>query len=209
MIMIPAFMQQQLLEQGGVGPEPLDSPAPSSLAASTLVLPGVKSSHMTAQSAEQSADMTADAIAMKRGNKNKRKRWDSKKIQKKPARMKGRRPWGRPAAVIASRGMPASDREELNTFLQKHSLHAAAIQIDLPTKVPRWGSAELFEGDCILFSALVCSTCEPSWSSLTHPLSDTFLNTTPTSKTMLRETHQLLDVFLNVFQHVSNALESR
>ena len=180
MIMIPAFMQRQLLEQGGVGgvhspPEPLYSPAPSSLAASTLLLSGVKSSHMT--------------------------------IQKKPARMKGR-----PAAVIAeesSRGMPASDREELNTFLQKHSLHAAAIQIDLPTKVPRWGSAELFEGDCILFSALVCSTCEPSWSSLTHPLSDTFLNTTPTSKTMLRETHQLLDVFLNVFQHVSNALESR
>ena len=172
MIMIPAFMQQQLLEQGGVGPEPLyNSPAPSSLAASTLVLSGVKSSHMTAQSAEQSADMTADAIAMKRGNKNKRKRWDSKKIQKKPARMKGRRPWGRPAAVIAeesSRGMPASDREEMKTFLQKHSLHAAAIQIDLPTKVPRWGSAELFEGDCILFSALVCSTCEPSWSSLTH-----------------------------------------
>ena len=201
MIMIPAFMQQQLLEQGGVGPEPLYSPAPSSLAASTLILSGVKSSHMTAQSAEQSADMTADAIAMKRGNKNKRKH--SKTIQKKPARMKGR-----PAAVIAeesSRGMPASDREELNTFLQKHSLHASAIQIDLPTKVPRWGSAELFEGDCILFSALVCSTCEPSWSSLTHPLSDTFLNTTPTSKTMLRETHQLLDVFLNVFQHVSNA----
>ena len=93
--------------------------------------------------------------------------------------------------------MPVSDREELNAFLQKHSLHAAAIQIDLPTKVPRWGSAELFEGDCILFSAF------------THPLSDTFLNTTPTSKTMLRETHQLLDVFLNVFQHVSNALESR
>ena len=127
MIMIPAFMQRQLLEQGGVAPpEPLYSPAPSSLAAS-----GVKSSHMT--------------------------------IQKKPARMKGR-----PAAVIASRGMPASDREELNTFLQKHSLHASAIQIDLPTKVPSWGSAELFEGDCILFSALVCSTCEPSWSSLTH-----------------------------------------
>ena len=146
MIMIPAFMQQQLLEQGGVGPEPLYSPAPSSLAASTLILSGVKSSQ-TAQSAEQSADMTADAIAMKRGNKNKRKRWDSKKIQKKPARVKGRRPWGRPAAVIASRGMPASDREELNTFLQKHSLHASAIQIDLPTKVPRWGSAELFEGE--------------------------------------------------------------
>ena len=144
MIMIPAFMQRQLLEQGGVGgvhspPEPLYSPAPSSLAASTLLLSGVKSSHMT--------------------------------IQKKPARMKGRRPWGRPAAVIASRGMPASDREELNTFLQKHSLHAPAIQIDLPTKVPSWGSAELFEGDCILFSALVCSTCEPSWSSLTHPMS--------------------------------------
>ena len=77
MIMIPAFMQRQLLEQGGVGPEPLFSPAPSSLAASTLVLSGVKSSHMTAQSAEQSADMTADAIAMKRGNKNKRKRWDA------------------------------------------------------------------------------------------------------------------------------------
>ena len=169
MIMIPAFMQRQLLEQGGVGPEPLYSPAPSSLAASTLVLSGEKSSHMTAQSAEQSADMTADAIAMKRGNKNKRKH--SKTIQKKPARMKGRRPWGRPAAVIASRGMPASDREELNTFLQKHSLHASAIQIDLPTKVPSWGSAELFEGDCILFSALVCSTCEPSWSSLTHPMS--------------------------------------
>ena len=170
MIMIPAFMQRQLLEQGGVGhspPELLYSPTPSSLAASTLVLSGVQSSQ-TAQSAEQSADMTADAIAMKRGNKNKRKRWDSKKIQKKPARMKGRRPWGRPAAVIASRGMPASDREELKTFLQKHSLHAPAIQIDLPTKVPRWGSAELFEGDCILFSALVCSTCEPSWSSLTH-----------------------------------------
>ena len=134
MIMIPAFMQQQLLEQGGVGPEPLYSPAPSSLAASTLILSGVKSSHMTPQSAEQSADMTADAIAMKRGNKNKRKRWDSKKIQKKSA------------AVIASRGMPASDREELNTFLQKHSLHAATIQIDLPTKVPRWASAKLFEG---------------------------------------------------------------
>ena len=172
MIMIPAFMQRQLLEQGGVGgvhsPEPLYSSAPSSLAASTLILSGVKSSQ-TAQSAEQSADMTADAIAMKRGNKNKRKH--SKTIQKKPARMKGR-----PAAVIAeesSRGMPASDREELNTFLQKHSLHAPAIQIDLPTKVPSWGSAELFEGDCILFSALVCSTCEPSWSSLTHPLSDT------------------------------------
>ena len=110
---------------------------------------------------------------MQRGNKIKRKRWASKTIQKKPARMKGRRPWGRPAAVIASRGMPASDREELNTFLQKHSLHAPAIQIDLPTKVPSWGSAELFEGDCILFSALVCSTCEPSWSSLTYPLSDT------------------------------------
>ena len=173
--MIPAFMQRQLLEQGRVGgmhspPEPLYSPAPSSLAASTLLLSEVKSSHMT--------------------------------IQKKPARMKGR------PAVIAeesSRGMPASDREELKTFLQKHTLHAAAIQIDLPTKVPRWGSAELFEGDCILFSVLVCSTCEPNWSSLTHPLSDTFLNTTPTSKTMLRETHQLLDVFLNVFQHVSNA----
>ena len=170
MIKIPAFMQKQLLEQGGVGrPEPLYySPSPSSLAASTLILSGENSSHMTAQSAEQSADMTADAIAMKRGNKNKRKRWDSEKIQKKPTRMKGRRPWGRPAAVIASRGMPASDREELNTFLQKHSLHASAIQIDLPTKVPSWGSAELFEGDCILFSALVCSTCEPSWSSLTH-----------------------------------------
>ena len=181
MIMIPAFMQQQLLEQGGVGPEPLYRAGPSSLAASTLVLSG-KSSHMTDMTAdaiadmtadttadmtaEQSADMTADAIAMKRENKNKRKRWDSKKIQKKPARMKGR-----PAAVIASRGMPASDREELNTFLQKHSLHASAIQIDLPTKVPSWGSAELFEGDCILFSALVCSTCEPSWSSLTHPMS--------------------------------------
>ena len=165
MIMIPPFMQEHLLEQGGVGLEPLYRAGPSSLAASTLVLPGVKSSHMTAQSAEQSADMTADAIAMKRENKNKRKRWDSKKIQKKPARMKGR-----PAAVIA-RGMPASDREELNTFLQKHSLHASAIQIDLPTKVPSWGSAELFEGDCILFSALVCSTCEPSWSSLTHPMS--------------------------------------
>ena len=141
MIMIPAFMQRHLLEQGAIGevhsPEPLYSPAPSSLAASTLLLSGVKSSHMT--------------------------------IQKKPARMKGR-----PAAVIAeesSRGMPASDREELNTFLQKHSLHAPAIQIDLPTKVPSWGSAELFEGDCILFSALVCSTCEPSWSSLTHPMS--------------------------------------
>ena len=175
MIMIPAFMQRQLLEQGAVGwmhspPEPLYSPAPSSLAASTLILSGVKSSQ-TAQSAEQSADMTADAIAMQRGNQIKRKRWDSKTIQKKPARMKGRRPWGRPAAVIASRGMPASDREELNTFLQKHSLHAPAIQIDLPTKVPSWGSAELFEGDCILFSALVCSTCEPSWSSLTHPMS--------------------------------------
>ena len=135
MIMIPAFMQRQLLEQGGVGgvhspPEPLYSPAPSSLAAS-----GVKSSHMT--------------------------------IQKKPARMKGR-----PAAVIAeesSRGMPARDREELNEFLKKHSLHAANIKIDLPPKLPRWGSAELFEGDCIFFSALVCSTCEPSWSSLAHP----------------------------------------
>ena len=175
MIMIPAFMQRHLLEQGAIGevhsPEPLHSPAPSSLAASTLILSGVKTSHMTAQSAEQSADMTADAIAMQRGNKIKRKRWDSKTIQKKPVRMKGRRPWGRPAAVIASRGMPASDREELNTFLQKHSLHAAAIQIDLPKKVPRCGSAELFEGDCILFSALVCSTCEPSWSSLTHPMS--------------------------------------
>ena len=122
MIMIPAFMQRQLLEQGGVGgvhspPEPLYSPAPSSLAAS-----GVKSSHMT--------------------------------IQKKPARMKGR-----PAAVIAeesSRGMPARDREELNEFLKKHSLHAANIKIDLPPKLPRWGSAELFEGDCI-------------FSSLTHP----------------------------------------
>ena len=172
MIMIPAFMQRHLLEQGHSPPAApsLYSPAPSSLAASTLVLSGVKSSQ-TAQSAEQSADMTADAIAMQRGNQIKRKRWDSKTIQKKPARMKGRRPWGRPAAVIASRGMPASDREELNTFLQKHSLHAAAIQIDLPTKVPRWGSAELFEGDCILFSALVCSTCEPSWSSLTHPMS--------------------------------------
>ena len=128
MIMIPAFMQRQLREQGmrSPDPEPLYSPAPSSLAASTLLMT----------------------------------------IQKKPARMKGR-----PAAVIAeesSRGMPASDREELNTFLQKHSLHASAIQIDLPTKVPSWGSAELFEGDCILFSALVCSTCEPSWSSLTH-----------------------------------------
>ena len=166
MIMIPAFMQRQLREQGMRSPDPelLYSPAPSDLAASTLRLSGVKSSHMTAQSEEQSADMTADAIAMKRGNKNKRKH--SKTIQKKPARMKGR-----PAAVIAeesSRGMPTSDREELNTFLQKHSLHAAAIQINLPTKVPRWGSAELFEGDCILFSALVCSTCEPSWSSLTH-----------------------------------------
>ena len=166
MIMIPTFMQQQLLEQGGVGsmhspPEPLHSPAPSSLAASTLVLSGETSSQ-TAQSAEQSADMTADAIE---GEQN------QAQTQKKPARMKGRRPWGRPAAVIASRGMPASDREELNTFLQKHSLHAPAIQIDLPTKVPSWGSAELFEGDCILFSALVCSTCEPSWSSLTHPMS--------------------------------------
>ena len=69
MIMIPAFMQQHLLEQGGVGPEPLYSPAPSSLAASTLVLSG-KSSHMRAQSAEQSADMTADAIAMQRGTKS-------------------------------------------------------------------------------------------------------------------------------------------
>ena len=166
MIMIPAFMQRQLLEQGGVGwmhspPEPLYSPAPSSLAASTLVLSGVKSSQ-TAQSAEQSADMTADAIEEEQ---------NQAQTQKKPARMKGCRPWGRPAAVIASRGMPASDREELNTFLQKHSLHAPAIQIDLPTKVPSWGSAELFEGDCILFSALVCSTCEPSWSSLTHPMS--------------------------------------
>ena len=145
MIMIPAFMQRQLLEQGGVGgvhspPEPLYSQAPSSLAAS--LLSGVKSSHMTIQQISTS---------------------------KPAARMKGR-----PAAVIAeesSRGMPASDREELNTFLQKHSLHAPAIQIDLPTKVPSWGSAELFEGDCILFSALVCSTCEPSWSSLTHPMS--------------------------------------
>ena len=168
MIMIPAFMQRHLLEQGAIGevhsPEPLYSPAPSSLAASTLILSGVRSSQR-AQSAEQSEDMTADAIAMQRG-KIKRKRWDSKTIQKKPARMKG--PWQRPAAVIASRGMPASDREELNTFLQKHSLHAPAIQIDLPTKVPSWGSAEFFEGDCILFSALVCSTCEPSWSSLTH-----------------------------------------
>ena len=173
MIMIPPFMQEHLLEQGGVGLEPLYRAGPSSLAASTLVLSGKSSTadaiaDMTADTtadmtAEQSADMTADAIAMKRENKNKRKRWDSKKIQKKPARMKGR-----PAAVIASRGMPASDREELNTFLQKHSLHASAIQIDLPKKVPSWGSAELFEGDCILFSALVCSTCEPSWSSLTH-----------------------------------------
>ena len=166
MIMIPAFMQRHLLEQGAIGeghsPEPLHSPAPSSLAASTLILSGVKSSQ-TAQSAEPSADMTADASAMQRGNK--RKRWDSKTIQKRPAHMK------RPAAVIASRGMPASDREELNTFLQKHSLHAPAIQIDLPKKVPSWGSAELFEGDCILFSALECSTCEPSWSSLTHPMS--------------------------------------
>ena len=65
MIMIPAFMQRHLLEQGAIGevhsPEPLHSPAPSSLAASTLILSGVKSSQ-TAQSAEQSADMTADAI---------------------------------------------------------------------------------------------------------------------------------------------------
>ena len=49
MIMIPAFMQRQLLEQGGVGPEPLYSQAPSSLAASTVLLSGVKSSHMTIQ----------------------------------------------------------------------------------------------------------------------------------------------------------------
>ena len=98
-------------------------------------------------------------------------------IQKKPARMKQKTIQKKAACMkgrpTTSRGMPVSDREELNAFLQKHSLHAAAIQIDLPTKVPRWGSAELFEGDCILFSALVCSTCEPSWSSLTHPLSDT------------------------------------
>ena len=175
MIMIPAFMQRQLLEQGHSPPAApsLYSPSPSSLAASTLVLAGVtesaesaeQSAEQSAESAGQSADMTADAIAMNRGYKNKRKQ--SNTIQKKPACMKKR-----PAAVI-SRGMPASDREELKAFLQEHSLHAAPIKIDLPTKVPRWGSAELFEGDCILFSALVCSTCEPSWSSLTHPLSDT------------------------------------
>ena len=170
MIMIPAFMQEHLLEQGGVGLEPLYRAGPSSLAASTLVLSG-KSSHVTDMTAdatdttadmtaEQSADMTADAIAMNRGYKNKRKQ--SNTIQKKPACMKKR-----PAAVI-SRGMPARDKEELKAFLREHSFHAAPIKIDLPTKVPRWGSAELFEGDCILFSALVCSTCEPSWSSLTH-----------------------------------------
>ena len=171
MITIPALMNRQLLEQGHSPPAApsLYSPSPSSLAASTLVLAGA--AEQSAESAGQSADMTADAIAMQRG-KIKRKRWDSKTIQKKPARMKQKTIQKKAACMkgrpTTSRGMPVSDREELNAFLQKHSLHAAAIQIDLPTKVPRWGSAELFEGDCILFSALVCSTCEPSWSSLTH-----------------------------------------
>ena len=101
MIMIPAFMQRQLLEQGGVG-----NPKP------------------------------------------KREKLCSEQCIRR-----------KPAAVIAeesSRGMPARDREELNEFLKKHSLHAANIKIDLPPKLPRWGSAELFEGDCI-------------FSSLTHP----------------------------------------
>ena len=131
MIMIPAFMQRDLLEQGGIGPKCRQGSC----------LPAAEQNWLN-------GDL-----------KPKREKLCSEQCDRKPA------------AVIAeesSRGMPASDREELNTFLQKHSLHAAAIQIDLPTKVPRWGSAELFDGDCILFSALVCSTCEPSWSSLTH-----------------------------------------
>ena len=132
MIMIPAFMQRNMLEQGMEGgvdspPESLYSAGPSSLAASTLLLSGFTSSHM---------HMTIQ---------KKPARMKQKTIQKKAACMKGR--------PTTSRGMPVSDREELNAFLQKHSLHAAAIQIDLPTKVPRWGSAELFEGDCMLFSA--------------------------------------------------------
>ena len=132
MIMIPAFMQRDLLEQGGIGP---------------------KCSQGSCLPAAEQNWLNGDL-------KPKREKLCSEQCIRR-----------KPAAVIAeesSRGMPARDREELNEFLKKHSLHAANIKIDLPPKLPRWGSAELFEGDCILFSALVCSTCEPSWSSLTH-----------------------------------------
>ena len=119
MIMIPAFMQRDLLEQGGIGP---------------------KCSQGSCLPAAEQNWLNGDL-------KPKREKLCSEQCDRKPA------------AVIAeesSRGMPARDREELNEFLKKHSLHAANIKIDLPPKLPRWGSAELFEGDCI-------------FSSLTHP----------------------------------------
>ena len=119
MIMIPAFMQRDLLEQGGIGP---------------------KCSQRSCLPAAEQNWLNGDL-------KPKREKLCSEQCDRKPA------------AVIAeesSRGMPARDREELNEFLKKHSLHAANIKIDLPPKLPRWGSAELFEGDCI-------------FSSLTHP----------------------------------------
>ena len=119
MIMIPAFMQRDLLEQGGIGP---------------------KCSQGSCLPAAEQNWLNGDL-------KPKREKLCSEQCDRKPA------------AVIAeesSRGMPARDREELNEFLKKHSLDAANIKIDLPPKLPRWGSAELFEGDCI-------------FSSLTHP----------------------------------------
>ena len=119
MIMIPAFMQRDLLEQGGIGP---------------------KCSQGSCLPAAEQNWLNGDL-------KPKREKLCSEQCDRKPA------------AVIAeesSRGMPARDREELNEFLKKHSLDAANIKIDLPPKLPRWGSTELFEGDCI-------------FSSLTHP----------------------------------------
>ena len=147
MIMIPAFMQRDLLEQGGIGP---------------------KCSQGSCLPAAEQNWLNGDL-------KPKREKLCSEQCIRR-----------KPAAVIAeesSRGMPARDREELNEFLKKHSLHAANIKIDLPPKLPRWGSAELFEGDCI-FSVLWCvaPVSQAGVHSLTHPLSDTFLNTTPTSK---------------------------
>ena len=147
MIMIPAFMQRDLLEQGGIGP---------------------KCSQGSCLPAAEQNWLNGDL-------KPKREKLCSEQCIRR-----------KPAAVIAeesSRGMPARDREELNEFLKKHSLDAANIKIDLPPKLPRWGSAELFEGDCI-FSVLWCvaPVSQAGVHSLTHPLSDTFLNTTPTSK---------------------------
>ena len=121
MIMIPAFMQRDLLEQGGIG--------------------NPKCSQGSCLPAAEQNWLNGDL-------KPKREKLCSEQCIRR-----------KPAAVIAeksSRGMPARDREELNEFLKKHSLHAANIKIDLPPKLPRWGSAELFEGDCI-------------FSSLTHP----------------------------------------